>query len=147
MSKPTIVMANDHAAFELKHILKDMLIADGFSVTDLGTEGAGSVDYPDYGHKAAQAVLEGGEGTLGIILCGTGIGISIAANRHAGIRAALCHNTTEAALTRQHNDANILAIGARMLGVEVAKDITRTCLTTAFEGGRHARRVGKLDQS
>jgi ribose 5-phosphate isomerase B len=115
----------------------------GYAVLDLGTDDTESVDYPDYGQALAHAVQEG-RAERGVLICGTGIGISMAANRFSGVRAALCHDETSARLAREHNDANVLALGARMLGIEVAKDCLRAFLTTDFAGGRHTRRVAKI---
>jgi ribose 5-phosphate isomerase B len=143
MAGETVALASDHAGFDLKQLLKDELEAMGRPVLDLGTNGPVSVDYPDFGGAAAEAVA-GGRAGLAVIVCGSGIGISIAANRHPQVRAALCHDVTMARLARQHNDANILALGARITGVETARDILRQFLSTPFEGGRHAGRVAKL---
>jgi ribose 5-phosphate isomerase B len=115
----------------------------GYEALDLGTYGPEPVDYPDYADALVQAMNEG-KATRGVLVCGSGIGVSIRANRYPGIRAALCHDTVTARLARQHNDANVLVLGERVTGVEVAKDCLRIFLTTAFEGGRHARRVQKL---
>ena len=112
-------------------------------VLDLGTDGPDSVDYPDYANALATAI-KGTRAKLGVVICGSGIGVSIAANRHRGIRAALCHDTLTARLARQHNDANVLAMGARIIDADVAKDCLDVFLNTEFEGGRHLRRVGKL---
>lgn len=138
-----IALASDHAGFELKEILRDELEELGHEVLDLGTDSLDSVDYPDFGRKAAEAVVAG-EAQAGVIVCGTGIGISIAANRVPGARTALCHDITTARLSREHNDANILALGARIIGTEIARDCVRTFLATPFAGGRHQRRVDKL---
>jgi ribose 5-phosphate isomerase B len=138
-----IALASDHAGFELKEILRDELKELGHEVLDLGTDSLDSVDYPDFGRKAAEAVAAG-EAQAGVIVCGTGIGISIAANRVPGARTALCHDITTARLSREHNDANILALGARIIGTEIARDCVRTFLATPFAGGRHQRRVDKL---
>ncbi len=143
MSRETVAIAADHAGYELKDLLKADLEALGHDVLDLGTNSADSVDYPDFGHAVADAVTSGKAGR-GVIVCGTGIGISMAANRHAGARAALCSDGLTARLSRQHNDANILALGARIIGVEAARDALREFLATAFEGGRHQRRVDKI---
>ncbi len=145
MSKPTVALAADHAGFELKNLLRDELKAQGYAVLDLGTNSADSVDYPDFGRKLAQTVADG-QAQMGVVVCGTGIGISIAANRVAGCRAALCHDATSARLCREHNDANVLALGARLIGVETARDCLKAFLETPFAGGRHARRVEKLGQ-
>jgi len=143
----TIAFACDHAGVELKRELMAYLPTLGDYVPlDLGTEGNASVDYPDFGHAAAQALLSG-KAALGVVVCGSGVGISIAANRHPGIRAALCANGLMARLSRQHNDANILALGARIVGVEVAKDCLSEFLKTPFEGGRHQKRIEKLDHN
>jgi len=137
------VIASDHAGFDLKAIVAEELSGMGYEVLDLGTDGRDSVDYPDFGAALAE-VVQSGEAERGILICGTGIGISIAANRCPGVRVAVCWNETSARLSREHNDANVLALGARLLGVEVAKDCVRTFLSTDFAGGRHARRVAKL---
>jgi ribose 5-phosphate isomerase B len=140
----TVAFASDHAGYALKQELQELLAQmTGYVPLDLGAHGTSSVDYPDYGDIAAKAVLEG-KADLAVIICGSGVGISIAANRHAGIRAALCHNGLMAKLSRQHNDANILALGARMIGIEVAKDCLVQFLSAEFESGRHALRVKKL---
>ncbi len=115
----------------------------GHEILDLGTDGPGSVDYPDYGTALAESIASG-KAERGVAICGTGIGISIAVNRHPGVRAALCHDETSARLAREHNDANVLALGARLIGVEVAKGCLRAFLETEFAGGRHAARVAKL---
>lgn len=138
-----VAIASDHAGVALKAVLVDELSALGYTVEDLGTDGPESVDYPDYGHALAE-VIESGAAPRGVLICGTGIGISIAANRYKSVRAAVCHDTVSTRLSRQHNDANVLALGARLIGEEVAKDCLRTFLSTEFEGGRHARRVAKL---
>ena len=139
-----IVLASDHAGYELKTQLKEELVSMGYDVLDLGTDSTDSVDYPDYGHAVAKAI-ETGRAARGILVCGSGIGISMAANRHAGVRAAACHDETSARLAREHNDANVLALGARLIGVEVAKACLKVFLTTEFASGRHAGRVAKLD--
>jgi ribose 5-phosphate isomerase B len=141
--KGTVAIASDHAGYPLKQILADELRAMGREVLDLGTDGPDSVDYPDFGRAVAAAVA-GGRAESGVVVCGTGIGVSIAANRHPGVRAAVCHDVSSARLSRQHNDANVLALGARLIGVETAKDCLGTFLETPFEGGRHVRRVAKL---
>lgn len=143
MAAGPIAIASDHAGFELKTALVADLKAAGTPVLDLGTHSADSVDYPDFGDALARAILEG-KASRGVLVCGTGIGISIAANRHKGIRAAHCRDTTDARFARLHNDANVLALGARTTGIEVAKDCLHTFLATPFEGGRHQRRVDKL---
>jgi ribose 5-phosphate isomerase B len=143
MSDTTVALASDHAGYDLKMALMEEVTALGLAPLDLGTHARDSVDYPDYGTTLAEAVASG-KAARGIVVCGTGIGISIAANRNPAVRAALCHDTTTARLARQHNDANVLAVGARTTGAETAKDILRSFLETPFEGGRHARRVDKL---
>lgn len=138
-----IAIASDHAGVDLKAALKEALAAGGYDALDLGTEGNASVDYPDFADALA-ARLAAGEVARGVLICGTGIGISIAANRHKAVRAALCHDVTSARLARRHNDANVLVLGARMVGAEVARDCLAAFLETPFEGGRHQRRVAKL---
>jgi len=142
--KDTIGIASDHAGYELKAVLKAELESLGFPVLDLGTDSATkSVDYPDFGRALAEAI-KAGKVARGVLVCGTGIGIAIAANRHPGIRCGVVHDETSARLTRLHNDANVIALGARLTGVEVAKASLRVFLSTAYEGGRHAQRVAKL---
>jgi ribose 5-phosphate isomerase B len=139
----TIAIASDHAGVELKKKLTQDLAEMGFKVLDLGTATTDSVDYPDYGHALARSISEK-KAKAGIAICGTGIGISIAANRHPGIRAALVHDEATARLSREHNDANIIAMGARTMPPADARDIVRAFFATRFEGGRHQRRVEKL---
>ncbi len=139
----TVAIASDHAGFALKEALKPVLAELGLAVLDCGTNSTDSVDYPDFGEKCATAILNG-EAEKGIIICGSGIGISIAANRHPGIRAALCHSPETAALAREHNDANILALGARITDEATARACVEAFFTTQFAGGRHATRVEKL---
>ena len=143
MNKTVVALASDHAGIDLKAELGTWLREHGYEPLDLGPENRDSVDYPDYADKMAECV-KAGDASVGILVCGTGIGISIAANRHREIRAALCSNSTDARLTRQHNDANVLALGARTMGAEVALDCLRVFLETEFEGGRHQRRVDKM---
>ena len=133
----------DHAGFELKETLKTYLIEKGFELVDKGTYSLDSVDYPDFAHAVSIAIEKGQVG-LGILICGSGNGISMAANKHAGIRAALCWKSEIASLARLHNDANILSLPARFISVEEAKEIVDTFLSTDFEGGRHANRVNKI---
>src|SRR5215813_11104701 len=130
-SRETIAIASDHAGFELKGLLKDELSALGFEPFDLGTNSASSVDYPDFADRLALALKEG-KAKRGILVCGTGIGISMAANRHRHIRAAVVHDMTSARLTRLHNNANVLCLGARLTGADVAKDCLKVFLTTDF---------------
>ena len=143
MTQASIAIASDHAGYELKTLLKEELEGRGHEVLDLGTDGPDSVDYPDFGQALAETI-QAGRAERGVLVCGTGIGISIAANRHKGVRAALCHDETSARLARQHNDANVLALGARLIGTEVAKNCLEVFLATDFEGGRHLGRVSKL---
>ncbi|MBL8833341.1 MAG: ribose 5-phosphate isomerase B [Rhodospirillales bacterium] len=138
-----IALAADHGGYELKALLAKDLTDAGIAVVDLGTNSADSVDYPDYADRLA-AALKDGRATRGVLICGTGVGISIAANRHRHIRAALCHDETTTRLCRQHNDANVLVLGARVTGPEVARACLKVFLSTKFEGGRHERRVAKL---
>ncbi len=143
MSKELIGIAVDHGGFVLKRPVSDEIRAAGFDVLDLGTDGEDSVDYPDFAEKLVGAIREKTV-TRGVLICGTGIGISIAANRHPGIRAALCCDEDMAMLARQHNDANIICMGGRKTDAELARRMVRVFLESEFEGGRHARRVGKL---
>ncbi len=143
MPSKLIALASDHAGYELKMALAQELAVMGWEVLDLGTDGPGSVDYADFGHALAEALVAG-QAERGVAVCGTGIGISIALNRHPGVRAALCHDETSARLAREHNDANVLALGARLIGSEVAKDCLRVFLDTGFAEGRHVGRVAKL---
>ncbi|WP_262695041.1 ribose 5-phosphate isomerase B [Kordiimonas aquimaris] len=143
MANEIIAIASDHAGFSLKEVLKGKLENLGFEVLDLGTNSTDSVDYPDYGIAMGEAIA-GGKANRGVLVCGSGIGISIAANRNESVRAALCHSGLMARLARQHNDVNVLALGARLTGVDTALDCLSEFLNTPFEGGRHARRVSKL---
>ena len=138
-----VALGSDHAGTALKATLREALEQAGHPALDMGTHGPESVDYPDFANAVAAAVLDG-RARFGVLVCGTGIGISIAANRHAGIRCALVHDVTGARLSREHNDANILAVGARVIGPEVALDALRAFLATPFAGGRHERRILKL---
>ena len=137
----TVAIACDHGGFALKQALKVAL--PELKWLDLGTDSAESVDYPDFGNKLANAIRDG-KAARGILICGSGVGISIAANRHAHIRCALVHDVTGARLCRQHNDANVLALGGRMIGEAVAKECVEAFLSTAFDGGRHQKRIDKL---
>lgn len=143
MNKAALVIASDHAGFDLKASIKFALEARAYEITDLGPNDAISVDYPDMADRLVDAINHG-VADRGILICGTGIGIGIAANRHLNIRAATCQDVTTARLARAHNDANVLCLGARVVGPEVAFDCVTTFLTTEFEGGRHQRRVDKL---
>lgn len=146
MSQGIIAIASDHGGVEMKSMLAKDLAEWGWTVLDLGTDGPDSVDYPDFAVKVADALKDGRAGRA-VLLCGTGIGISIAANRFAHVRAALVHDAFGARMSRQHNDANVLVLGGRTVGPEVARDCLRIFLETAFEGGRHARRVAKLSDN
>lgn len=140
----TIVIASDHGGYELKSELKKDIMDMGYTVLDLGSDSLESVDYPDFGYALAGAMKEG-KAKRGVLICGSGIGISIAANRHSEIRAALVHDALGARLSRQHNDANVVCFGGRTIGPEVARDCLKVFLETEFEeGGRHSRRVDKL---
>lgn len=143
MSANVVAIASDHAGYDLKVALKHELETLGHKVLDLGPNGIDPVDYPDFGYAMAGA-LKGGQATRGVLICGTGIGISMAANRHPELRAALVHDSLGARLAREHNDANVICFGGRMIGADVAKDCLRVFLNAEFEGGRHAPRVAKL---
>ena len=138
-----IALASDHAAIELKAELRDWLIETGHEVADLGPETTDSVDYPDFGYMLASVVADG-TAERGIALCGSGIGISISVNRNPQVRCALVSEPLSASLCREHNDANCIAIGARLTGIEMAKACVTAFLETEFAGGRHQRRVDKL---
>jgi ribose 5-phosphate isomerase B len=138
-----IAVASDHAGFDLKEVLKRDLQEAGYAVLDLGTNSTASVDYPDFG-KAMGDAIASGKAEKGVLVCGSGIGISIAANRNPMVRAVLAHDATSARLSREHNDANVVAFGQRMTGIEVAREALKVFLDTPFEGGRHAGRVAKL---
>lgn len=137
------MIAADHGGVELKDDIVRMLAAQGVDCEDLGTRGTESVDYPDYAAQVADRVSRG-EAARGILVCGTGIGMAIAANKFAGVRAALVHDTYTAKMSREHNDANVLVLGGRVTAPVLAEEIVRTWLATPFEGGRHARRVEKI---
>ena len=138
-----IAIVSDHAAFEMKALLAEHLRAGGYEVLDLGTASTDSVDYPDYGYRMADAIASG-QVERGISLCGSGIGISISVNRHPACRCALVSDGLAARLAREHNDANVIALGARLIGIETARDCVDQFLATPFAGGRHQRRVDKL---
>lgn len=140
---PSFALGADHGGWKLKNVLADWLRARGHVVIDFGTNSADSVDYPDVAHPTCAAVISG-QARFGILVCGTGLGMSYAANRHPEIRCALVSETTSARLARQHNNANMLALGGRMIGEEIAIDIVSTFLTTEYEGGRHDRRIAKI---
>ena len=136
-----VFLASDHAGFELKNELKEAIKGLGYEVVDLGTNDKNSVDYPDYAHLLASKLEPN---CYGVLVCGTGIGISIAANRHENVRCALCHDEFTARLAREHNDANVIAFGARVIGAGVAISAVEAFLKTEFTGGRHERRVKKI---
>lgn len=146
MTKEIIALASDHGGIEMKTMLSQQLVAAGYGILDLGTDGTQSVDYPDFAVAMAQALADG-KANRGVLLCGSGIGISMAANRFAHVRAALVHDAYGARMCRLHNDANVLVLGGRTTGPEIAKDCLEIFLSTEFEGGRHARRVAKLAEN
>ena len=141
MNTISIAIGGDHAGFEYKKLLVDFL--KDYTVKDFGTYSGDSVDYPDFAHPVASAV-ESGEFNIGILICGSANGVAITANKHQGIRAAICWNEELAELARSHNDANVLCIPARFVSEELAKDITLKFINSVFEGGRHANRVNKI---
>ena len=143
-NRSPIIIGCDHAAFPLKEKVKAYVMDAGIDVEDAGTGSEASVDYPDFGIKVASAVSEG-RFEKGILLCGTGLGMSMVANRFSRVRAALCGDTFSAAMSRQHNDSNVLVLGGRMIGETLALEIVRVWLETAFEGGRHKARLDKFD--
>ncbi|MDR7856959.1 ribose 5-phosphate isomerase B [Tissierella sp.] len=140
-----IGIGSDHGGFQLKEYIKEYLDKKGIAYIDYGTDSLESVDYPDYGKKVAEAVISG-EVDRAIVICGTGIGISIACNKMKGIRCALCGDTYSARMSREHNNANILALGARVIGVDLAIEIVDTWLNSEFAGGRHEKRVNKISE-
>jgi ribose 5-phosphate isomerase B len=140
---PSIAVGADHAGFALKQHLADHLRAAGYEVIDLGTHDTERVDYPDFGEAVGRAVV-GGEADLGLCVCGSGIGIAMAANKVAGVRAATVHDATSARLAREHNDANVICLGERFLGVQVAEDALDAWLAASFQDGRHTGRVAKI---
>lgn len=142
--KSKVAIACDHAGFELKNTLKNHLEKQGFLIDDLGTSSQESVDYPEYGFKIADNISKK-KSDVGIAICGSGIGISIACNKNKDIRAALCFNEEMAQLSREHNDANIIALGARFIDTELAIKMVTKFLETDFQGGRHQKRVDKLN--
>jgi ribose 5-phosphate isomerase B len=139
----TIALGADHAGYELKEALKGWLINQGYHVLDLGTHSTESVDYPDYAALVGESVADH-KVERGLLVCGTGIGMAMAANKVPGVRAALCGDLYTARMSREHNDANVLVLGGRLMGAEMAADILRAWLETDFAGGRHARRVHKI---
>jgi len=143
MSQPKIALGSDHAGFELKNRIKEKLVSLGFSVHDFGTDSSLSMDYPDVAHPLASAI-ENNIFQLGILLCGSGNGVAITANRHQGVRAAICWLPVLASLARQHNDANVLVLPARFIDEEQAFEIVDTFLSSSFEGGGHQQRIAKI---
>jgi ribose 5-phosphate isomerase B len=140
-----IVLASDHAGFELKEYIKSIIEKEGYSFVDVGTHAENSVDYPDYGFKAAELV-SAGEADKGIFICGTGIGMNVVANKVKGIRAALVQDIYTAIQSRKHLDANVLVLGERVIGKGIAEEIVKAWLGTSFEGGRHEKRLEKIRQ-
>ena len=140
----SIIIGSDHAGFELKEKIRAHLTSRGYSVKDAGTFSESSVNYVDYGKKVAAAISEG-QFSKGILVCGSGIGMSMAANRYKGVRAALCSDLLSARLSRQHNDANVLALGGRLIGDVLAFELVETFLDTQFDGGRHLDRIRSMD--
>jgi ribose 5-phosphate isomerase B len=141
--KKAVAIGADHAGFEYKALLSALLQQEGLEVTDKGTYSTDSVDYPDFAHPVASAV-ENGEAGFGVLICGSANGVAITANKHQGIRAAICWSEEIAGLARQHNNANIICIPARFVSVDVAKAMLKLFIKTSFEGGRHANRVNKI---
>ncbi len=139
-----VALDADHAGFELKEIIKEHLSGRGVIPLDLGTDSTQSVDYPDYARKVCEAVLSG-SADKGVLICGTGLGMSMMANRYKGIRGALCHDHFTARAARSHNDSNVLILGGRILGTDLAKEIVDTWLDTPFKGERHLNRINKFD--
>ncbi len=140
-----VAVASDHAGFELKEKVKEYLESEGHSVEDLGCYGTESCDYPDFAKKLCQTILHD-RCERGVLICGTGLGMSYTANRFKGIRAALCVNTFMAEMARAHNDSNVLVLGARVIGFETSREIVDVWMNTPFEGGRHQRRICKIDE-
>lgn len=140
-----IIIGNDHSAVEMKNEITEFLEELGYEVENVGTNDQTSVDYPVFARKVCKKVLENKD-SLGIAICGTGIGISIACNKVKGIRAALCSENFSAKMTRKHNNANVLCLGARVTGIELAKDIVKTFIDEKFEGGRHQKRIDMLEE-
>ncbi len=138
-----LAIGGDHAGFEYKEIIKEMLAGMNWEVSDIGTYSTDSTDYPDYAHPLANMVASG-EASVGILICGSGNGVCMTANKHQGIRAALCWNEELASLARQHNNANVLCIPSRFVSIDVAKKMVEVFLSTPFEGGRHEKRVSKI---
>ena len=140
-----IAIGNDHAAVELKKTIMEYVESMGHEVTNFGTDSSESCNYPEFGEKVGRAVVNG-EADCGILICGTGVGISIAANKVNGVRAAVCSDVTTAHLVKEHNNANIIAFGARIVGIEKAKDIVKAYLNAEFQGGRHEKRIAMIHE-
>lgn len=140
-----IGIGNDHTAVEMKQVISEYLIKQGYEVVNFGTDATDSCDYPIYGERVGRAVTSG-EVDCGILICGTGVGISIAANKVQGVRAAVCSDVTTARLVKEHNNANILAFGARIVGMETAKDMVDAYLSAVFQEGRHAQRIAMIHE-
>lgn len=140
-----IIIGNDHAATDMKFEIMDYLKELGHEVVNVGTDNNESCNYPEYGEKVGRAVVAG-EADCGVLICGTGVGISIAANKVPGVRAAVCSDVTTARLVKEHNNANIIAFGARIVGVETAKDIVKAYLDAEFAGGRHQPRIDMIHE-
>ena len=144
MNKSPVVIGSDHAAYQLKEKIKKFLIENGIAVEDAGAQDESSVDYPDYGIKVA-SLVSAGKFDRGILLCGTGIGMSIVANRFSNVRAALCNDLFSAIMSRRHNNSNVLVLGGRVIGDVLAIEILKAWLETPFEGGRHQARIDKFN--
>lgn len=144
-TEKSIIIGSDHAAYDLKENIKAYLLQTGHGVEDVGASGNQSVHYPEYGSKVATRVSDG-KFKKGILMCGTGLGMSMVANRYPGVRAALCNGLFSAAMSRRHNDANILVMGGRVIGIDLAREIVRVFLETPFEGGRHQLRIDLFDR-
>lgn len=140
-----VLFGCDHAGYDLKKLLMELAQERGWEVEDVGVHGGGTADYPDFAHTVAERVSTN-DGTRGVLVCGTGIGMAMAANRHPGVRAALCHDAFTAEMARRHNDANVLCLGGRVTGAGVALQILDLFLSTPFDGGRHASRVAKIEK-
>jgi ribose 5-phosphate isomerase B len=140
---PSLIIGSDHAGYQLKEAIKPYIAALNFEIEDIGPHNEDSVDYPDFGNHVSRMVAEG-RYTRGILVCGTGLGMSMVANRHPEIRAALCNDLFSAIMSRRHNDANILVMGGRVIGIELAKEIVRAWISTPFDGGRHKDRLNKF---
>jgi ribose 5-phosphate isomerase B len=145
MKQETIIIGSDHAAYQMKETIKSYLESEGFTIEDAGALGTDSVDYPDFGIKVA-STISSGKHKRGILMCGTGLGMSMVANRFPGVRAALCDDIFSAVMSRRHNDANILVLGGRVIGDVLAKEVVKAWLKTEFEGGRHKNRLDQFDR-